>query len=44
VQVRMVGILDRYGESGELKSLFKKYHLTTKDIVDSAEAIIKDSK
>jgi len=43
VPVKMVGILDKYGESAELKDLFEKYHLRTQDIVDSAEEIVRKS-
>ncbi len=41
VPVKMVGIMDRYGESAELKDLFVKYHLQTEDILAAAEEILK---
>ncbi len=41
VPVKMVGIPDKYGESAELKNLFKKYHLTSEDIFNSAIDIVK---
>jgi transketolase len=41
VPVKMVGILDRYGESAEIKDLFVKYHLCTEDIIKAAAEIMK---
>jgi transketolase len=41
VPVKMIGIIDQYGESAELKDLFEKYHLRTQDIVYAAEELLK---
>ena len=41
VPVKMVGILDRYGESAELDDLFEKYNLRAADIVNAAVDLCK---
>ena len=41
VPVKMIGIMDQYGESAELKDLFEKYHLRAQDIVYAAEELLK---
>jgi transketolase len=41
VPVKMVGIMDKYGESAELKDLFEKYHLRARDIIYAAEELLK---
>ena len=41
VPVKMIGIMDRYGESAELKDLFEKYNLCTSDIVNAARLLCK---
>jgi transketolase len=39
ILVRMA-VGDLFGESGEPYELFKKYHLTDKDIVKTAESLV----
>jgi transketolase len=39
--IEMVGIKDQFGQSGDPEELFKFYHLTTDDIVDSVKKAIK---
>ena len=39
VPVKMVGIMDKYGESAEIKDLFEKYNLQASDIVRAAEQV-----
>jgi transketolase len=41
VPVRMVGIDDRFGESGKASELFKAFNLTAQDIVKAAREVIK---
>ena len=41
VPVELVGVADTFGESGTADDLFKKYHLTKDDIINSVKKIIK---
>ena len=41
VPVRMVGINDRFGESGKASELFKAFNLTAQDIVKAAKDALK---
>jgi transketolase len=40
----MIGIDNRFGQSGEPEILFKEYHLTAEDIVKAAKKVIKRKK
>lgn len=40
VPVKMVGIMDRYGESAALEDLLEKYGLTARKIVSAAEEVL----
>ena len=42
VPVKMVGIMDKYGESAELKELFEKYNLQASDIVRAAQQVYNE--
>lgn len=44
VPVRRVGVLDRFGESGEPRELMKAFNLTAQDIVKAAKEVIKRKK
>ncbi len=44
VAVKMVGIKDRFGESGEPRELFERFGLTAEDIVKAAKEAIKAKK
>ena len=44
VPVKMVGINDRFGESGKPSELFKALNLTAEDIVKSAQQVLKMKK
>ncbi len=44
VPIRMVGIHDRFGESGKAGELFKAFHLTAADIVAAAKEALKAKK
>ena len=41
VPTEMIGIQDRFGESGSADNLMKKYHLTTEDIVRKTKKVLK---
>ncbi|MEW6089161.1 MAG: transketolase family protein [bacterium] len=41
VPLKRIGVLDRFGESGEPDELFKKNGLTTENIIEEAKRIIK---
>ncbi|MFQ5962846.1 MAG: transketolase C-terminal domain-containing protein [Candidatus Scalinduaceae bacterium] len=41
VPTEMIGIDNRFGQSGDPEILFKEYHLTAEDIVDAAMKVIK---
>lgn len=40
-KVKIVGIQDRFGESGSLDELMKKYELTSAKIIEEVKKIIK---
>ncbi len=40
--MRMVGMLDTFGESGEPDEILKKYHLTPEDIVNQVRLVLKE--
>jgi len=40
--MRMVGIADTFGESGEPQEILSKYHLTPEDIVDQVRQVLKE--
>lgn len=42
--VKMVGMKDSFGESGNASDLFKKYKMTDKDIADAVKEVIKRKK
>jgi transketolase len=44
VPVKMVGIMDRYGESAALEDLFEKYGLTSRAIVLAARELTAGTK
>ncbi len=44
VPVRMVGVMDRFGESGQPAELMKKFGLTRDDIVAAIEAVLRMKK
>ncbi len=44
VPIEMIGIDNRFGQSGEPEMLFKEYHLTAEDIVKAANKVIKRKK
>ncbi|MGE0074088.1 MAG: transketolase family protein [Sphaerochaetaceae bacterium] len=39
--LRMVGVLDTFGESGEPQEILEKYHLTYSDIVEQVRLVLK---
>jgi transketolase len=41
VPMQMVGVNDRFGQSGEPTDLLKDYHLTADDIIKAVKAVIK---
>jgi transketolase len=41
VPIEMIGIQDRFGESGEPAELMKEFHLTSKDIETAAKKVLK---
>lgn len=41
VPIKRVGINDRYGESGDPESLLKAYELSTKHLINTAQAFVK---
>ena len=43
-QMEMVGIKDTFGESGTMEDLYKKYGLTSENIVEAAEKAIQRKK
>ncbi|PIU42280.1 MAG: transketolase [Candidatus Omnitrophica bacterium CG07_land_8_20_14_0_80_42_15] len=44
VPMKMIGINDRFGESGSQEELLKKFNLETKDIVKAAKEVLKVKK
>jgi len=42
VKIRMVGVRDVFGESGEAEQLMRKYGLTERDIFDAAMDLVKN--
>ncbi len=40
--MKMVGIQDTFGESGEPEEILKKYHLTSQDIADQVRLVLKE--
>jgi len=40
VPIKMVGINDRFGESGTVAQLFKEFHLTSRDIAEAAKNVL----
>ena len=44
VPIEMVGVMDRFGESGKPSELLKYFHLKDVDIVDAVEKVLKRRK
>lgn len=42
VPIEMIGIEDRFGQSGDPNTLFEEYNLTTDCIIEAAKKVIKD--
>jgi transketolase len=39
--MKMIGVMDTFGESGEYRELLEKYGLTSNHIVKSAKALLE---
>lgn len=40
VPMEMLGVQDRYGQSGEVKQLYEEYGITKKDVIDAVKKVV----
>ena len=44
VRIEMIGIDNRFGQSGDPKLLFKEYNITTECIIEAAKKVVKEKR